>query len=82
MESMLEMRENMHALIRFLHRFDKPVIAAVNGYAIGGGHVLHVVCDLSYASETAIFGQVGPKVGSADVGFGTAYLSGVVRLWS
>jgi dihydroxynaphthoic acid synthetase len=65
----------LYSLIRDI---PKPVIAAVNGYAIGGGHVLHVVCDLSYASETAIFGQVGPKVGSADVGFGTAYLSGVV----
>lgn len=56
----------------------KPVIAAVNGYAIGGGHVLHVVCDLTIASSTATFGQVGPRVGSADVGFGTGYLAAVV----
>ncbi len=47
----------------------KPVIAAVNGFAIGGGHVLHVVCDLSIASENAIFGQTGPRVGSFDAGF-------------
>ena len=52
----------------------KPVIAAVNGYAIGGGHVLHVVCDLSIASENAIFGQTGPRVGS----FGSSYLARVV----
>ncbi len=53
----------------------KPVIAMVNGYAIGGGHVLHVVCDLSIASENAIFGQTGPKVGSFDAGFGSSYLA-------
>ena len=53
----------------------KPVIAMVNGYAIGGGHVLHVVCDLSIASEYAIFGQTGPKVGSFDAGFGSSYLA-------
>ena len=56
----------------------KPVIAAVNGYAIGGGHVLHVVCDLSIASENAIFGQTGPKVGSFDAGLGSSYLARVV----
>jgi dihydroxynaphthoic acid synthetase len=56
----------------------KPVIAAVNGYAIGGGHVLHVVCDLTIASDKARFGQVGPKVGSVDAGFGTGYLASVV----
>jgi len=50
----------------------------VNGYAIGGGHVLHVVCDLSIAADTAIFGQTGPRVGSVDPGFGTAYLARVV----
>ena len=53
----------------------KPVIAAVNGFAIGGGHVLHVVCDLSIASENAIFGQTGPRVGSFDAGFGASYLA-------
>ena len=54
----------------------KPVIAAVNGFAIGGGHVLHVVCDLSIASEDAIFGQTGPRVGSFDAGFGASYWRG------
>lgn len=56
----------------------KVVIAMVNGYAIGGGHVLHVVCDLSIASETAVFGQVGPRFGSFDAGFGSAYLARLV----
>ena len=56
----------------------KPVIAMVNGYAIGGGHVLHVLCDLSIAADTAKFGQVGPRVGSVDPGFGTAYLTRLV----
>lgn len=56
----------------------KPVIAAVNGYAIGGGHVLHVVCDLSIASDNAIFGQTGPRVGSFDAGFGSSYLARIV----
>ena len=53
-----------------IRRLPKPVIAMVNGYAIGGGHVLHLVCDLTIASENAIFGQTGPKVGSFDAGFG------------
>ena len=53
----------------------KPVIAAVNGYAIGGGHVLQVICDLSIASENAIFGQTGPRVGSFDAGFGASYMA-------
>jgi len=65
----------LHGVIRHI---PKPVIAAVNGYAIGAGHVLQVLCDLSIASERAIFGQVGPKVGSVDPGFGTAYLARVV----
>jgi naphthoate synthase len=56
----------------------KPVIAMVAGYAIGGGHVLHVVCDLTIAADNAIFGQVGPKVGSFDGGFGSSYLSRIV----
>ena len=65
----------LHRLIRDI---PKPVIAAVNGYAIGGGHVLHVLCDLSIAAETARFGQAGPRVGSFDAGFGSAYLARVV----
>ena len=56
----------------------KPIIAMVNGYAIGGGHVLHVMCDLTIASENAIFGQTGPKVGSFDGGFGASYLARMV----
>lgn len=66
---------NLHKLIRDI---PKPVIAAVNGVAVGGGHVLHVLCDLSIAAETARFGQAGPKVGSFDAGFGSAYLARVV----
>ena len=67
--------EDLHSIIRDI---PKPVIAAVNGYAIGGGHVLHVICDLTIAAETAKFGQVGPKVGSVDPGFGTMYLARIV----
>jgi naphthoate synthase len=63
---------DIHKKIRSL---PKPVIALVNGYAIGGGHVLHVVCDMSIASENAIFGQTGPKVGSFDAGFGSSFLA-------
>jgi naphthoate synthase len=63
---------DLHKAIRSL---PKPVIAMVNGYAIGGGHVLHVVCDLTIASDNARFGQTGPKVGSFDGGFGSSYLA-------
>jgi naphthoate synthase len=56
----------------------KPVVAMVNGFAVGGGHVLHVVCDLSIAADNAKFGQTGPKVGSFDAGFGSSYLARVV----
>ena len=65
-------------IINIIRSIPKPVIAAVNGYAIGGGHVLHVVCDLSIASETARFGQAGPRVGSFDAGFGSVFLARVV----
>lgn len=67
--------ESLHRVIR---EIPKPVIAAVNGLAIGGGHVLHVICDLSIAAENARFGQAGPRVGSFDAGFGTGYLARVV----
>jgi 2-ketocyclohexanecarboxyl-CoA hydrolase len=67
--------EYLHRLIR---EIPKPVIAAVNGYAIGGGHVLHLLCDLTIASAEARFGQTGPRVGSFDAGFGTAYMARVV----
>lgn len=56
----------------------KPVIAMVNGFAVGGGHVLHVVCDLTIAADNAKFGQTGPKVGSFDAGFGSSYLARIV----
>lgn len=65
-------------LQRLIRDIPKPVIAAVNGYAIGGGQVLHVVCDLSIAADHAEFGQAGPRVGSFDAGFGTAYLARIV----
>ena len=71
-------RLNVLDLQMQIRRLPKPVIAMVNGYAIGGGHVLHVVCDLSIASDNAIFGQTGPKVGSFDAGFGASYLARVV----
>ena len=66
---------NLHKLIRDI---PKPVIAAVNGLAIGGGHVLHVLCDLTIAADTAKFGQAGPRVGSFDAGFGSAFLARIV----
>jgi 2-ketocyclohexanecarboxyl-CoA hydrolase len=68
----------IESLHRVLRDIPKPVIAAVNGYAIGGGHVLHVLCDLTIAADNAVFGQVGPKVGSFDAGFGTGYLARVL----
>ena len=67
--------ERLHRMIRDV---PKPVIAAVNGLAVGGGHVLHVLCDLSVAAEHATFAQSGPRVGSFDAGFGSAYLARVV----
>ncbi|HVP31014.1 MAG TPA: enoyl-CoA hydratase-related protein [Myxococcota bacterium] len=67
--------ETLHRTIR---EVPKPVIAAVNGVAVGGGHVLHVLCDLTIAADHARFGQVGPKVGSFDAGFGSAYLARIV----
>jgi naphthoate synthase len=66
---------SLHNVIRSI---PKPVIAMVNGFAIGGGHVLHVLCDLTIAADTAVFGQTGPRVGSVDPGFGTAYLARIV----
>ena len=67
--------EDLQSLIRDV---PIPVIARVNGYAIGGGNVLATICDLTLASDKAQFGQVGPKVGSVDAGFGTAYLARIV----
>jgi dihydroxynaphthoic acid synthetase len=68
----------MAHLQRLIRDVPKPVIAAVNGLAIGAGHVLHVLCDLSIAADHARFGQAGPRVGSFDAGFGAAYLARVV----
>jgi 2-ketocyclohexanecarboxyl-CoA hydrolase len=67
--------EALHSAIRHI---PKPVIAMVNGFAIGGGHVLHVLCDLSIAADTAVFGQTGPRVGSVDAGHGTGLLARLV----
>jgi len=71
-------RLNVLDLQKRIRSLPKPVIAMVNGYAIGGGHVLHVVCDLTIAAEHAKFGQTGPKVGSFDAGFGSSYLADMV----
>lgn len=71
-------RLNVLDLQKQIRSIPKPVIAAVAGWAIGGGHVLHVVCDLTIAAENARFGQTGPKVGSFDGGFGASYLARIV----
>jgi len=71
-------RLNVLDLQRLIRSMPKVVIALVAGYAIGGGHVLHVVCDLTIAADNAIFGQTGPKVGSFDGGFGASYLARLV----
>lgn len=68
-------RLNVLEIHNAIRSIPKPVIAMVNGYAIGGGNVLQVICDLSIASNNAIFGQTGPKVGSFDAGFGSSYLA-------
>ncbi len=66
---------DLHILIR---RLPKPVVAMVAGYAVGGGHILHLVCDLTIAADNARFGQTGPKVGSFDGGYGSSYLARIV----
>ena len=71
-------RLNVLDLQRLIRSMPKPVIALVSGYAIGGGHVLHVICDLTIAADNAIFGQTGPKVGSFDGGFGSSYLASII----
>jgi naphthoate synthase len=71
-------RLNILDVQKQIRSIPKPVIALVAGYAIGGGHVLHVVCDLTIAAENAVFGQTGPKVGSFDGGFGASYLARLV----
>jgi len=71
-------RLNVLDLQRLIRIIPKPVIAMVAGYAIGGGHVLHVVCDLTIAADNAVFGQTGPKVGSFDGGYGAGLLARIV----
>lgn len=71
-------RLNVLDVQKQIRTLPKPVIAMVNGFAIGGGHVLHLMCDLTIASESAIFGQTGPRVGSFDAGFGASYLARMV----
>ena len=71
-------RLNVLDLQRLIRSLPKVVIALVSGYAIGGGHVLHLICDLTIAADNAIFGQTGPKVGSFDGGFGASYLARIV----
>ncbi|MBT4667146.1 MAG: 1,4-dihydroxy-2-naphthoyl-CoA synthase [Opitutae bacterium] len=71
-------RLNVLDLQRLIRSMPKVVVALVAGYAIGGGHVLHVVCDLTIAADNAVFGQTGPKVGSFDGGFGSGYLARIV----
>lgn len=71
-------RLNVLQLQRYLRTMPKPVISLVAGYAIGGGHILHVISDLSIAADNAIFGQTGPKVGSFDAGLGSSYLASII----
>lgn len=71
-------RLNILDVQKMIRQMPKPVVAMVAGYAIGGGHVLHVVCDLTIAADNAIFGQTGPKVGSFDGGLGSSYLARIV----
>jgi len=71
-------RLNVLDLQKQIRSLPKPVVAMVAGYAIGGGHVLHIVCDLTIAADNAIFGQTGPKVGSFDGGLGSSYLARIV----
>ena len=71
-------RLNILDVQKQIRSMPKPVVASVAGYAIGGGHILHIVCDLTIAADNAIFGQTGPKVGSFDGGLGSSYLSRIV----
>ena len=71
-------RLNVLELQRYIRSMPKPVIALVAGYAVGGGHVLHVICDLTLAADNSVFQQTGPKVGSFDGGFGSSYLASIV----
>ena len=77
-DDMGQFRLNILDFQKQIRSLPKPVVAMVAGYAIGGGHVLHVVCDLTLCADNAIFGQTGPKVGSFDGGLGSSYLARIV----
>jgi naphthoate synthase len=77
-DALLDLLEAHDQVLQAVRSIPKPVIAMVNGYAIGGGNVLQAVCDVSIASDTAKFGQAGPRVGSFDAGFGTIYLARII----
>lgn len=67
-----------------MRRCPKPIIAMVAGYAVGGGHILHMICDLTIAADNAIFGQTGPRVGSFDAGYGSSHMARLVgqkKVW-
>lgn len=72
------LRLDIHSLQVQIRRLPKPVVAMVAGYAVGGGHVLHMVCDLTIAAENAVFGQTGPKVGSFDAGYGSTQMAAII----
>ena len=61
-----------------MRRCPKPIIASVAGYAVGGGHILHMVCDITIAAENAVFGQTGPRMGSFDAGYGSSHMARIV----
>ena len=61
-----------------IRRLPKPVVAQVAGYCVGGGHILHMVCDLTVAADNAVFGQTGPKVGSFDAGYGSTHMARII----
>ncbi len=71
-------RLNVLDLQMQIRRMPKPVIASVAGYAVGGGHILHMVCDLTIAADNAVFGQTGPKVGSFDAGYGSTHMARLI----
>lgn len=64
-----------------IRRLPKPVIAQVAGYAVGGGHILHMMCDLTIAADNAVFGQTGPKVGSFDAGYGSTQMARLIGVF-
>lgn len=71
----------MHRYAPQIRRMPKPVVAMVAGYAVGGGHILHMMCDLTIAADNAVFGQTGPKVGSFDAGYGSTQVCCALLSW-